>query len=395
MRYLLFGFVLLLLAIWLGLEMSRDAGYVLIAYRHWSLETSLWAAVASVIIIFVILYFIFRTTGRMMRISKNIRRWKKMRRYRKARQLTHYGLCKLVEGDWQHAEQTLVKAARLTKTPLINYLAAGRAAQAQHAYERRDNYLRQAHTTTEGSRIVVALAQAQLQIASKQWEQALATLKRLNRMNPRHSYILKLLKLVYQQLHNWESLQKLLPSLHKYKVLPHSQLKTLEKKIYLALLANANKKDTITLTETWKSFPRHWHHDVEFIRAYTHYLIAHHEDMTAIALIENVLKKKWDCILVKNYSLAQGKAPAKQLDIAESWFKKYPKEPELLLCLGRLSMREKFWGKARDYLDASIALAPTTEAYKELGAVLEITNEKEAALESYKKGIQQSDETCH
>lgn len=395
MRYLILGFILLLLAVWLGLEMSRGTGYVLIAYRHWSIETSLWVAVIACIIFFLILYFIFRTIGRTTRISKNIRRWKKMRRYRKARQLTNYGLCQLAEGDWQRAEQTLIKAAQITKSPLINYLAAARTAQAQQAYERRDNYLRQAHMTTKGSGIAVGLTQAQLQINSKQWEQALATLKHLNRKDPHHRYTLKLLMTVYKQLHDWAQLQKLLPSLRKYKVLSGNELTLLERKIYRALLAEAYQKDTTTLIETWKAFSRHWHHDIELIRAYTHYLIAHREDARAIALIENILKKQWDPVLVENYGLAHGAMPAKQLNSAESWLKKYPQESQLLLCLGRLSIRDKLWGKAQEYLTDSIQLAPTTAAYKELGTVLEALNEKEAALKVYKKGIEQTDENCH
>lgn len=389
MRYLIFGFILLLLAVWLGLEMSRGPGYVLIAYRHWSIETSLWVAAVLLIIAFVLLYFIFRTIGRTTRISKNIRRWKRMRRRRKARQLTNIGLCQLAEGDWHSAEQTLTKAAQLAKSPLINYLAAARAAQAQQAYERRDEYLRKAHMTTKGSEMAVGLTQAQLQINNKQWEQALATLKHLNRTNPKHTYVLKLLEIVYQRLQDWEQLQKLLPSLRKYKVLLPNELEALEKKIYLALLAEANKKVSDDLIEAWKSLPRHWHHDSDIIRAYAQYLITHRLDTIAVPFIESVLKKKWDAALVETYSLAQSPTPAKQLSTAESWQKKYPREPELLLCLGRLSMREKFWGKARDYLEASIKLAPSAAAYKELGIVLEAINEKEAALEAYKLGLEQ------
>jgi len=389
MRYLIFGFILLLLAVWLGLEMSRGPGYVLIAYRHWSIETSLWVALVLLIISFAILYFIFRTIGRTTRISKNIRRWKRMRRRRKSRQLTNIGLCQLAEGDWHPAEQTLTKAAQLAKSPLINYLGAARAAQAQQAYERRDEYLRKAHMTTKGSEIAVGLTQAQLQINNKQWEQALATLKHLNQTNPRHSYILNLLSVVYQQLQDWEQLQNLLPSLGKNKILSPNELEALEKEIYLALLAEANNKSANDLIETWKSFPRHWHHNSALIRAYTKYLIMHGSDNIAVPLIENVLKKKWDAMLVETYSLARSQTPAKQLATAESWQKKYLREPELLLCLGRLSMREKFWGKARDYLEANIKLAPSTDAYKELGIVLEAVNEKEAALEAYKLALEQ------
>lgn len=388
MRYLIVGFILLLLAIWLGLEISQDTGYVLIAYRHWSVETSLWVIAVLLIISFVILYVLFRTMGRTMRISKNVKRWKKMRRYRTGRILTNYGLCQLAEGDWHTAEHTLLKAAKMAKSPLIDYLAAARAAQAQQEYERRDNYLRKAHLTTKGTTIAVGLTQAQLQIAANQWEQALATLRHLNRTDPHHRYVLKLLKSVYQQLNDWEQLQKMIPSLKKHKVLPDDELQTLEQKIYFILLNNANNKGGQELIEVWKSLPRRWQHNISLVRAYTKFLIHHREDEKAIPLIENQLKKQWDAELVNNYGQAQGPNTAKQLSIAETWLKKYPKEPELLLCLGQLSIREKFWGKAQDYLEASIQLVPSRFAYEKLGEVFEALDDKAAALNAYRTGLQ-------
>ena len=388
MIYLIFGFVLLLLAIWLGLEISQGTGYVLIAFRHWSIETSLWVAAVILVLVFIFLYFIFRTIGRTSRISKNIKRWKKMRRYRKARRLTNVGLCQLAEGQWERAEQTLLKGAKITKSPLINYLGAARAAQAQQAYERRDNHLRKAHLTTKGTSIAVGLTQAQLQIDSKQWEQALATLKHLNQTNPHHHYALKLLEYVYQQLEDWNHLIQLLPQLRKYKVFSKEALTALEEKIHTTQLEYANKKDLKTLEDTWKSLPRQWQQDTKIISAYTQYLIQHREDAAAITLIENTLKKNWVPPCVESYGLAKGASPAKQLSVAESWLKKHPKEPELLLCLARLSMHEKFWGKAREYVEASIQLNPAPAAYKVLGTVLETLGDQQGALEAYRKGLQ-------
>jgi len=390
MKYLIFGLVLLLLAIWLGLEMSQGTGYVLVAYRHWSIETSFWIATLILIVGFALFYFIFRTIGRTARISKNIKRWQRIRHHRKARQLTHVGLCELAEGDWEQAEKTLLKATKMTKYPLINYLGCARAAQAQQAYERRDNYLRKAHVTTRGAEIAVGLTQAQLQINSKQWEQALATLKHLNRVNPNHHYTLKLLSTVYQELHDWNQLRGLHPSLRKYKVLPPEELDTLEKQIYRAMLSEASSKSAATLLDAWESLSRHWKHDISLIRVYTTHLIQHHEDGKAVSMIESTIKKHWDPVLIENYGLARSETPAKQLTTAEGWLKKYPREPELLLCLGRLSTHEKFWGKARDYLEASIKLIPSAQAYAELGKVLEALEEKEAALAAYRKGLSSS-----
>lgn len=387
MRYLIFAFVLLLLSIWLGLEMSRAAGYVFIAYRHWTIETSLWVAIIALVVLFIILYIIFRTLGRTTRLSRSLKRWRKMRQYRKGRRLTNLGLCELAEGNWERAEETLVRGSKLTKSPLINYLGAAQAANAEQAFDRRDNYLRRAYITTKGSRMAVDLMQAQLQMISNQWEQALATLQRVNHIDPHQRYALKLLKQVYLKLEDWVTLQELLPSLRKYKVESIEKLEELEQNVCLALLGRANLKGGQALMDCWHSFPKHLHHSIPLLRPYSRYLIDHHEDAKAIPLIESVLKKQWDASLVRTFSMAKGESIAKQLMMAESWLKKYPQEPELFLCVGRLSAQGKFWGKACDYLQTSIQLVSSAEAFYVLGDVYNALGDKEMALESYQKGL--------
>jgi HemY protein len=58
-----------------------------------------------------------------------------------------------------------------------------------------------------------------------------------------------------------------------------------------------------------------------------------------------------------------------------------------LLSLGRLCKHNKLWGKARSYLNASIGIKPHSDAYKELGQLLEQLNEHSQAVECYHKGL--------
>ncbi len=310
-----------------------------------------------------------------------------MKQYRRARQLTTAGLCELAEGRWPSAEQKLVKGAKITKNPLVNYLAAAQAANAQQSYERRDNYLRLAHTKAKGSDIAVDLTQARLQISKNQWEQALATLERVNRANPNHACTLQLLKQVYVHLQDWEKLRHLLPRLRKQKVESAEALDAFEKIIYVNLLSAADRKGKQALIAMWNSFPRRSTQEIELIDVYTHSLIKYDEGDKAIPLIESALKKEWNSNLVSTYGLARGEKKTDQLTTAETWLKKYPKEPELFLCLGRLSRREKFLGKARDYLQTSIKLMPSSAAYRELGQVYEEQNQKDSALDCYRKAL--------
>ncbi|WP_304985702.1 heme biosynthesis HemY N-terminal domain-containing protein [Coxiella-like endosymbiont] len=291
MKFLILLFLLLLLSLWLGLEMAQDTGYVLIIYHHWSIETTLWVALISLIVLFLFLYFIFRLLRRAIHLSKNMQRWRKMRLYRRGRHLTNTGLFELAKGRWQRAEQTLTKSAKMIRSPLINYLSAAQAANAQQAYERRDNYLRLAHATTKGSAIAVGLTQAQLQICNHQWEQALATLQHLDQKDSHHEYTLKLLKQVYLKLQDWQNLRLLFPGLRKFKVEPPETLSALEKETYINLLAEAYQKGKQPLIKAWESLPRHFQQDVDLIEPYTRYLITLNEADRAIPLIEHTLKK--------------------------------------------------------------------------------------------------------
>lgn len=389
MKFLILLFLLLLLSLYLGLEMAQDKGYVLVAYRHSSIETTLWVAIISLIVFFLILYFISRLLSRIICFSRNMKQWRKKRLYRRGRHLTITGLCELAEGRWQRAEQTLTKSAKMIRSPLINYLAAAQAANAQQTYERRDNYLRLAYSTTKGSTIAVGLTQAQLQIGNHQWEQALATLQHLDQEDSHHGYILKLLKQVYLKLQDWQKLRLLFPRLRKFKVEPPNALDALEKETYTNLLAEAYKKgkQPLTLIKIWESLPHHFQKDVALIEPYTFYLRILGEADRAILLIERVLAKQWNSGLVTTYGLVQPVKEFKQLTTAELWLKKYTKEPELFLCLGRLSLREKFLGKARDYLQNSIKLAPTQTAYQELGRVYDAQGQKNTALDCYRKAL--------
>ena len=60
----------------------------------------------------------------------------------------------------------------------------------------------------------------------------------------------------------------------------------------------------------------------------------------------------------------------------------------LLLTLGKISLRNALWGKARSYLESSIAHQPTPEAYRLLGSLLEQLHEPDQAAACYRQGIE-------
>lgn len=387
MKRLIVYFLILLGSVWLGIKIHKDPGYVLITYQKWSLETTLWFAILAIFLAFFILSLLLRLFQSTTSLSTRLDTWSSQRKTRKAGHLTYQGLCELAEGKWRAAEKDLVKGVVHSEMPLINYLATATAAQHLGEFELRDSYLRSAHHCDPKAEMAIGLTQAQLQLNGKQWELALATLRHLQQLDPKHVYVLKLLRRVYEQLNDWESLRLLLPELHKRKVFDVASLDQLEKKTYLALLKIAVRGDEAKITEkTWGSIPSRLKNDTELVALYITYLMNTHQEVKAETILRETLKNNWnDDLLIVYANLNVDNE--KQLTFAESYLKTRSNDPILLCCLGHLCIKNKLWGKARSYLQSSIQLLPRIQTYQELAQFFEQMNEPTLAMDSYRKAL--------
>ena len=74
---------------------------------------------------------------------------------------------------------------------------------------------------------------------------------------------------------------------------------------------------------------------------------------------------------------------------AEDWLKRQPRDPQLLLSLGRLCVQSQLWGKAESYLEASLAIAPSWEAHVELAHLAERMDRDDEANRHYRAAAEQ------
>jgi len=254
MRFLFAAILVLAVTTGLTLLAQRDPGYVLISYGGWSMETSLSLLLAALAISFAVLYLVVRLLSGTWHMPLRLAYWQRQRRALRARRRTNRGLIALAEGNWSRAERDLSRAANNSDTPLINYLGAARAAQKQDAEDRRDQYLSQAYESMPDAELAVGLTQADVQLSQGQTEQALATLRHLRTIAPKHAHVLYLLKKLYEKLQSWDDLLDLLPELKRYHVLDPSELEALEHRIHRQRLAtSANELET--LKSCWNEIP--------------------------------------------------------------------------------------------------------------------------------------------
>ena len=175
-------------------------GYVVFSFGELSIETSFIFMLGFLAIAFFLFHYLIRVLSVFLRIPDYLGLRYSTRQAEKARNALVKGLIDMSEGRFSQAEKILLKQVIHSDTGLLNYLMAARSAQQQGAYDRRDEYLRLAHESTPSADIAIGITQAELQLAHKQFEQALATLNHLQSISPKHGYVKKLQARVYQQL---------------------------------------------------------------------------------------------------------------------------------------------------------------------------------------------------
>jgi len=71
---------------------------------------------------------------------------------------------------------------------------------------------------------------------------------------------------------------------------------------------------------------------------------------------------------------------------AEGWLKQRPRDAGLLLALGRLCLQQKLWGKAQNYLEASLSVEESRDAHLELARLLDQLERPGEADRHYRQG---------
>jgi HemY protein len=389
MRFLALIIISLLLAVGIGNYAEHDAGRMIVTISGWTIQTSFSFFIISIIVLFLLLYFLMRLLSRFWNMPGQLGSWKKNRRQRLSEKYLSRGLMALVEGNWNKAEVSLTRGAPHSQSPLVNYLAAARAAQQLGEVERRDAYLMQAYKDDPDAEVAIGLVQAELQIKQQQTEQALATLTHLHDQKPKQDQVKKMLLHTYAELKDWDAMLELLPKVQRAGILPREQIQARQLEAYGGLLRQTglggNKEK---LNSAWLNIPRKLRTELHLIEVYTEEKLKLADASDCEPLIHKALKKQWDIALLGLYGQVEGKDLARQLKFAESFLATHAREPVLLLTLGRLSVNNKLWGKARTYLEESIEINPVPEAYRTLASVLDELGEHAAAAVQYQMGLE-------
>ena len=358
-----------------------DPGYVAINFRGYLVEMSVPVLLALAVLVVMSVWLIRRLVQAPKRLGEAAGRY---RSGRAGAKLTR-GMIEVAEGNFARGEKLLARAASTSDAPLFNYLQAARAAHLQGKDERRDEWLKLAYEHTPEAANAVLLTQAELQLDREQYEQALATLRRIEENSRDHSYALALLGRLYFRLKDWAHLAEILPRLRKQGRVEQERLDKWAIRVHTENFENA--ADGEAVIAEWKSVTKRLRAEIALLDAYYMSLMRVGLHDKAEKDLAAALKTEWRAPLVRLFGLVEGVDPSKQLKRAEGWLAQHGDDVDLLLAAARLCLRNELWGKARSYLETVIALRPSPEAYQEYGRLLTQLGETDAAADAYRQGL--------
>ena len=385
MKWLMLALLALIASVAVALAALPDPGYVLIGFGTYSVETSLLV----LLVILAVSYVALRLLAGFFHVPARVQNWEHRRHDRRLHSLYDEAIVELMEGRIERAERRLARLLKSTQAPVHAYLSAARAASQLGHDDRRDQYLKLAQQRHPSAEKAVAYTQAELQLSKSQLDQAQTTLTRLQMLAPRSEQTLRLLMKLYVQQQDWGNLRELLPDLRRSKLLSTSQWQPLAVEVYREQVATFSAaEDADTLRTGWKQLPNTVQQDEGLMSMYIEQLMRLGALKQAEQLLVTQLKHSWNQRLVYLFGDLQAADGNKQQDIAERWLAQHQQDPVLLLTLGKISIRNQLWGKARGYLENSIEQQATAEAYRLLGSLLERLDERDRASDCYRKGIE-------
>jgi HemY protein len=383
MKYLLW--ILLLFAAAAALTTaSHNPGFVLLVYPPYRVELSLPLFIIMIVLAFIFSYGLVRLTAAALNLPEYVRKFRMERGKIKSRVLLDDALYAFFAGHYAAAEKASARAMELGDASILHPIIAARSAHEFRAYEKRDTYLSAADDNTAKGSILRLIATAKFRLDQHDPKGALSTLQELREAGIKnHPGALALELKAQQQAGNWDDVLNVLDQLQKRTAINDTTANQLRLQAWLEKIRQ--QTDFPGLTSCLKNMPSDFKRRAKVASTAARALIQHDGSALAQQLLAESLNAHWESDLVTLYGDCPSDDLIEQIKQAEKWLLQHKDDPELLLVLGKLCLRQKLWGKAKNYLDASLSVSPSHAAYTTLGLLAEQSGRKDEAFKYYQQ----------
>lgn len=371
MRALFWLLILAALAVGLALAARYNEGYVLLVLPPWRAEVSLNLFLLLCTTGFFVIYLLARAVSHTLSLPRAVAEFRRRRQQEKDAKALRDAWRLLQEGRYGHALRCAEKARPEDPACGMLALAGWRAAHALRDAARAEEWsARVRRYDSAGLQAARLMTEAEFALEDRRFEDARVALHQFAAREGRHIAALRLSLRTEQGLGNWREVERLVRQLEKHQALSAEQAAPIRSRAVREALRDL-REDPSGLMRYWRELDDGDRAEPSLALETARALMAAGDCREAQRVIEDALDERWDTRLVLAYADCRGGDVLGRIAHAEKWLHQQPRDESLLLILGRLCREQQLWGKARSFLEASIAVRPTRTAHVELAQLHE------------------------
>ncbi|MDD5179960.1 MAG: heme biosynthesis HemY N-terminal domain-containing protein [Gallionellaceae bacterium] len=386
MKFLFWLLGLFALAVALALA-SHNPGYMLLVYPPYRIEMSLTLFLLLLLALLVFSHLAVQLVSAALRLPAYVRQFRSERAQARGRSAMMEALSAFFEGRYAAAEKAAAQAMELGEASGINPIIAARAAHELREFDKRDAYLAAAEGKTVGEATMRLMATTKFNLDQHQPQQALNSLNALREAGVKnHVGALHLELKAQQQARNWDAVLDVVSQLERRAAMDATAAEQMRQQAWLEKI-RAQAQDAQALQAVWKNIPVEFRRHGKIAAVAARAFIILGDCQSARQILTDSLDEQWDSDLAMLYGDCLAGDMVGQIEQAERWLRQNPDDAGLLLALGKLCLHQGLWGKAQNYLDASISVNPTRAAYTALGQLAEKLQKPDAAFGYFQKAM--------
>jgi HemY protein len=374
------------LAVAVALGARLNDGYVLLVFPSWRAEVSLNLFIVALLGLFFVLYIAMRALAVTFGLPRRVREYQTQRQREKSGLVFQDAVRLLFEGRFGQALKKASEAHSAGTAPGLSALIAARAAQRMREPEKQQFWLEHAKTDDPRTEAATLMLDAEMANEARRFDVALAALEKLQGKQGRHIAALRLELRARQGVGDWDGVLKLARQLVKRDALPVEVVREIRTQAHLGNIAK-RVADQGKLTAYLRTVPED-ERGRRVVLAAARALVALGAEAEAQKLIESVLdaakNEEWQPELVAIYGRLTNSEQTARIAKAEGWLRQHPDDARLLKALGRMCIRQRLWGKAQSYLEASLSVEPSQQGHLELARLFDQLERTEEANKHYR-----------
>jgi len=374
------------LAVAVALGARLNDGYVLLVIPPWRAEVSLNLLILVLLALFLVFYGVMRVLSATFGLPKQVRDYQARQQRDKAGLVFQDAVRLLFEGRFGQAMKKATEAHAAGTAPGLSALIAARAAQRMREPAKQQYWLEHAKSDDPRTEAATLMLDAEMANEERRFDAALDALEKLQGKQGRHIAALRLELRARQGAGDWGGVLKLVRQLAKRDALPAEVVREIQTQAHLASIAQRSA-DSGKLISYLRSLPNE-ERGRRVVLVAVRALSASGADAEAQKLIEVALDNPgediWQPDLIAIYGRLTGGEQTARIAKAEGWLRRHPDDALLLMALGRMCQRQRLWGKAQSYLEASLSVAVTQETHLELARLFDQLGKTEEANKHYR-----------